>query len=216
MQSTRAQPRESGGPLWKFYKFIDAEIGKFLTTLDDDISLLIVSDHGAQAMKGSFALNQWLLQEGLLSLKDEKCGVIRAQDVDWEKSVWWGEGGYVGKLHVSPFVSTSPEILVEKLRERLQAQGLDGTVKLIEPSEVYPEVRGYPPTLFVSVSDLTIRCIGSISEEGTLWPKENDLGADAANHHPSGLFIERAATSHLLPDEPQLQDVYAWICGQLE
>ena len=127
-----------------------------------------------------------------------------------------GEGGYVGKLHVSPFVSTSPEIRVEKLRERLQAQGLDGTVKLIEPSEVYPEVRGYPPTLFVSVSDLTIRCIGSISEEGTLWPKENDLGADAANHHPSGLFIERATTSHLLPDEPQLQDVYAWICGQLE
>ena len=42
---------KSGGPLWKFYKFIDAEIGKFLTTLDDDISLLIVSDHGAQAMK---------------------------------------------------------------------------------------------------------------------------------------------------------------------
>ena len=209
-----AAPR-SGGPLWKFYKFIDAEIGKFLTTLDDDISLLIVSDHGAQAMKGSFALNQWLLQEGLLSLKDEKCGVIRAQDVDWEKSVWWGEGGYVGKLHISPFVSTSPEILVEKLRERLQAQGLDGTVKLIEPSEVYPEVRGYPPTLFVSVSDLTIRCIGSISEEGTLWPKENDLGADAANHHPSGLFIERAATSHLLPDEPQLQDVYAWIRRRL-
>ena len=63
---------KNGGPLWKFYKFIDEEIGKFLTTLDDDISLLIVSDHGAQAMKGSFALNQWLLQEGLLSLKDEK------------------------------------------------------------------------------------------------------------------------------------------------
>ena len=75
MQLTRAQPRRSGGPLWKFYKFIDEEIGKFLTTLDDDISLLIVSDHGAQAMKGSFALNQWLLQEGLLSLKDRKNAV---------------------------------------------------------------------------------------------------------------------------------------------
>ena len=29
---------KNGGPLWKFYKFIDEEIGKFLMTLDDDIS----------------------------------------------------------------------------------------------------------------------------------------------------------------------------------
>ena len=100
---------------------------------------------------------------GLLSLKHRRTGVIRAQDVDWKKSIWWGEGGYVGKLHISPFVSKSPKLLVEELRERLQVQCLDRTVKLLEPSEVYPEVRGYPPTLFVSVSDLTIRCIGSIS-----------------------------------------------------
>ena len=171
---------KNGGPLWKFYKFIDEEIGKFLMTLDDDVSLLIVSDHGAQAMRGSFALNQWLLQEGLLSLKHRRTGVIRAQDVDWKKSIWWGEGGYV-KLHVSPFVSTSPEILVEKLRKsagtrpRWNGQAHGTIWCTLKSGAIRP--------LFVSVSDLTIRCIGSISAGGTLWPKENDLGADAANHH---------------------------------
>ena len=112
---------------------------KFLMTLDDDISLLIVSDHGAQAMRGSFALNQWLLQEGLLQLEAPKNVVSYGHKTSTEKkSIWWGEGGYVGKLHISPFVSKSPKILVEELRERLQVQCLDRTVKLLEPSEVYP------------------------------------------------------------------------------
>ena len=41
-------------------------------------------------------------------------------------------------------------------------------------------------------------------------------GADAANHHPDGLFIERNPVVVYPGDEPQLRDVFAWICRQLD
>ena len=215
MQSTQAQPRAEW-PLWKFYKFIDAEIGKFLPTLDDDISLLIVSDHGAQAMRGSFALNRGSFKEGLLNSEGRRCG-HSGERRRLEKSVWWGEGGYVGKLHLSPFcLGKVRQHTVEELRERLQND------VWIEPS-TYRAHQGFTPKSRLSAHSfrlvsqhLTIRCIGSISEEGTLWPKDNDLGADAANHHPDGLFIEQPGSGdYLLPDEPPSRrvclDLGSWI-----
>ena len=208
-------PPQRHGPLWEFYKFIDQEIGTFVSTLSEDTSILVVSDHGAQAMKGSFALNEWLLQEDLLRLKEPKTGVIRAQDVNWEESTWWGEGGYVGKLHLSPFASASPHEAITGLRKRLEAQQFHENIQILEPNRIYPESRGFPPAAFVSVSELTIRCIGSVSLERDLWPKENDLGADAAKHHPDGLFIERSHAGAKLGQEPQLQDIYQWIRSQL-
>ena len=48
---------------------LDEQIGSVLELLDDDTLVLVVSDHGAQRLDGGFAINEWLIREGLLVLK---------------------------------------------------------------------------------------------------------------------------------------------------
>ena len=201
---------ERDGALWKFYKYIDAKLAEFIDSLPAETSILIVSDHGAQAMRGSFALNQWLVSQGLLKLKTQSLGPVKASDVDWEASTWWGEGGYIGKLHLSPYSELSPTQALEALDARLEVSNLSNQIQVQSPNALYPEVNGYPPTAFVEVSDLSLRCIGSLNEAGEIWPKDNDQGADAANHHVDGLYVQVRCAEKLTSRE-RLESVYDWI-----
>lgn len=197
-------------PLWEYYRYTDARIGEFLHRLEPTTSLLIVSDHGAQSMRGCFSLNQWLINHGLLVLKEAVSDVVRPEHVDWNASKWWGEGGYVGKLHASPKHRSSIYSDIDELRTLLERDGLQSRITLTTPGEVYPEVRGNPPNAFVTVDDYQIRCIGSIDESASLWREDNDLGSDAANHHPDGLFIAKGLHQRFKPRH-QLRDIYHWI-----
>ena len=51
-----------------YYRYLDSEIGSLIEGLGDDDALLVVSDHGAQAMFGGIQVNEWLIQEGYLTL----------------------------------------------------------------------------------------------------------------------------------------------------
>lgn len=204
------QPPKQGGPLWQFYKFIDEQLGRFLKALKPNTHILIVSDHGAQAMEGTFALNQWLLKNELLKPKTAKVGIVNSADVDWKESTWWAEGGYVGKLHLSPFAAQEPISAIQHLERLIAAEDFPNEVKLHLPEQLYPKVRGCPPTAFVEVDNLKVRCIGSLSETQSIWPRDNDLGADAANHHPNGLYI-RSWNQSGAERPAKLQDVYEWI-----
>ena len=53
-----------------YYRYLDCEVGALIEGLDDTTALLVVSDHGAQAMHGGIQVNEWLMQEGYLSLVD--------------------------------------------------------------------------------------------------------------------------------------------------
>ena len=206
-------PRREG-PLWNFYKYIDAKLESFTSKLPRDTSLLIVSDHGAQAMQGGFNLNQWLIDQGLLVLNQTPEGTVKPTDVNWHQSTWWGEGGYVGKLHLSPYVGEQPQRALDDLRARLAAEEFGNDVRVQAPHELYADVQGAPPTAFIVVKELRIRCIGSLASDHNLWPEDNDQGADAANHHPDGLFIQSGCTNELRGREA-LEAVYDWIKTEL-
>ncbi len=53
-----------------YYKFLDGRIGALLEVVPDDTVLLAVSDHGAKRMKGAFCVNEWLIEQGDLVLKE--------------------------------------------------------------------------------------------------------------------------------------------------
>ena len=63
---------QAGNPYEKvipdYYLWLDEQIGRVMESLDDDTALLIFSDHGAQKLDGGFAVNQWLIEQGLLVL----------------------------------------------------------------------------------------------------------------------------------------------------
>jgi len=207
-------PRRDG-PLWSFYKYIDSKLQSFISNLPCNVSLLIVSDHGAQAMRGGFCINQWLINQGLLELNHSPKAAVRPSDVNWQKSTWWGEGGYIGKLHLSPYAEHEPRDALNNLRARLELEAFDKEVLIHAPDELYDEVQGSPPTAFVEIEALKIRCIGSLDPSKNLWPMDNDQGADAANHHPDGLFIQSGFVNQL-PDTERLDAVYNWIRAEVQ
>ncbi|UCH85427.1 MAG: alkaline phosphatase family protein, partial [Candidatus Latescibacterota bacterium] len=53
-----------------YYIYMDDEVGKVLADLPEDTSVMLVSDHGAKGMHGGICINQFLIQEGLLHVKD--------------------------------------------------------------------------------------------------------------------------------------------------
>jgi len=86
-----------------YYRLLDQEIAETASILPDNTGILIVSDHGAQPMKGGFRLNQWLIQNGYLTLKksasDEQ--TLSPDIIDWSKTKAWGEGGYFGRIFLN-------------------------------------------------------------------------------------------------------------------
>lgn len=58
-----------GDSILEIYQRIDGAIGSLIERLDDDVVLLLMSDHGFGSFHKYIYLNNWLLQQGLLQLK---------------------------------------------------------------------------------------------------------------------------------------------------
>jgi predicted AlkP superfamily phosphohydrolase/phosphomutase len=68
----------------QLYVRMDNLLGEVLENIDEDTTLIVMSDHGFTHFKRGVNLNTWLYQNGYLALKDEKsiCG-------DWFENVDW-------------------------------------------------------------------------------------------------------------------------------
>ncbi len=78
-----------GDALHTTYKAMDEVLAKLAPYLDDETTLLIMSDHGFAPFRRAVHLNRWLMDEGYLTLKE---GVEPSDDtnifvhVDWAKT----------------------------------------------------------------------------------------------------------------------------------
>ena len=195
-------PFESAIP--DYYRYLDRELGEILGMLDDDTVVLVASDHGAQAMMGGFAVNQWLRQEGLLVLKDEPRyeGLVPFEkvEVDWEKTTAWGAGGYYsrifmnvqgrepqGKIPAGDYEKVRDELKV-KLEAIVDHEGNPMGSVVFKPEDLYREVRNVAPDLMVYFGNLRWRALGTFGLP-SLYTFENDLGPDDANHDQEGVFV---------------------------
>lgn len=187
-----------------YYRYLDREIGEILAMLDDDTIVLVVSDHGGQAMVGGFAINEWLRQEGLLVLKEEPLyeGLVPFEkvEIDWEKTTAWGAGGYYARVFMN-VKGREPQGLIpaaeyeqarDELKERIEAipdhQGNPMGSVVFKPEDLYREVRNVAPDLMVYFGNLKWRSVGSFGLPG-IYTFENDTGPDDANHTQDGVFV---------------------------
>lgn len=60
-----------GNAIRDYYRFIDGYLASVLAGLDDDTTLVIMSDHGFGPFRGFIHVNNWLLEKGWLHLKDD-------------------------------------------------------------------------------------------------------------------------------------------------
>jgi predicted AlkP superfamily phosphohydrolase/phosphomutase len=57
--------------LLRVYQAMDRNLGDLMSFIDDDTSLLVLSDHGAGPCHGIMYVNRWLRKEGLLSINHD-------------------------------------------------------------------------------------------------------------------------------------------------
>lgn len=55
--------------IFQFYKKADNLLGKILENIDDQVSVVVMSDHGGGPVYQKFYVNKWLMEIGLLELK---------------------------------------------------------------------------------------------------------------------------------------------------
>ncbi|MBN1579269.1 MAG: alkaline phosphatase family protein [Anaerolineae bacterium] len=186
----------------KYYQFIDERIGRLLERLPDDAAVLVMSDHGAQPMIGGICINDWLIEQGYLTLEYKPEGIVSMPmcEVDWSKTKAWGAGGYYGRLFFN-VQGREPEGIipadeVEAFKSEIIAKleaitDLDGNMigtRVFQPQEVYAEVNNIPPDLIVYFGDLAWRSVGTLGNEA-IHTFENDTGPDDANHAQHGMFM---------------------------
>ena len=185
-----------------YYRALDAELGETLACVDEDTTIMVVSDHGAKRMDGGICVNEWLRQHGYLTLKIEPRGITRwtADLVNWEKTKVWGEGGYYGRIFIN-VEDREPHGTVragdyENVRDELKAHleaivdeaGVNIGTRVFKPEEVYRACRNIPPDLIVYFGNLFWRSVGSVGYN-SIYTYENDTGPDDCNHAEMGMFI---------------------------
>jgi predicted AlkP superfamily phosphohydrolase/phosphomutase len=201
---------EPGNPyenaMLDYYKEIDREVGETLKILTPETSVLVVSDHGAKPMQGAICINEWLMKEGYLALKEPPAKRMRMtmEMVDWSKTIAWGEGGYYCRLFMNVEgrepQGTVPKDKYEAVRDEIKAkleamcdeEGKPLGTRALKPEDTYHQTNGIPPDLTVYLGDLDWRSSGSVGV-GSVYMYENDTGPDDANHAQEGIFIARMA-----------------------
>jgi len=207
---------ESGNPyegkILEYYKLIDAQVARMLSKIEDDTIVLVVSDHGGKKMDGGICINEWLWRNGYLALVEDPpqdqfdehgkriLTPFTKVEVDWEKTIAWGSGGYYGRVFLN-VEGREPQGKVkredyEKVRDELierfkaipDPNGNDIGTQVFKPQEIYRKVRNVPPDLIVYWGNLDWRSVGSFGH-GDIYTFENDTGPDDANHASNGMFI---------------------------
>lgn len=187
-----------------YYRSLDAEVGRLVECLGDETVIMVVSDHGAQPMRGGVCLNEWLIERGYLVVREtpSQPSALRPDVVDWSRTKAWADGGYYGRVFLNIegrepdgiLSASGAEQVVEELRAGLPAiTGFDGGcigAAVHRPSELFRQTRGVPPDLIVYFGDLAWRSIGSIGH-GSTTTDRNDTGPDDANHDWQGILILR-------------------------
>ncbi len=192
-----------------FYRLLDEEVGEFLDDVGAEVAVLIASDHGSQAMRGCFCINDWLAREGFLAFHETPrvAGTpLEKARVDWSRTRAWGAGGYYARLFFN-VRGREPEGIVdptdipgltEQLRSRLDGVRLPSGqplgIRLFSPSDVYRRVEGDPPDLMAYFGGTSWRSAGTVGH-GRLFLEENDTGPDDAVHSFDGVIAWREADS---------------------
>ncbi|MFX0036798.1 MAG: alkaline phosphatase family protein [Candidatus Hermodarchaeota archaeon] len=185
-----------------YYQYLDREIGEILDLVDKDTIIMIVSDHGAKAMKGLICINMALESLGLLKFKSKPEPGTRLNDaaIDWENTYAWGWGGYYARIFLnvkgrepqgiikSENFDEMREKVIEKLKSIKDDKGNYMNNIIYKPEEIFEVINGDAPDLMIYFDDLNWRSAGSVGYD-SMYLDENDTGPDDAVHDWFGIYI---------------------------
>ncbi len=199
------------GVVKELYRTADRIVGQTLDAIDDDTTLIVMSDHGFASWRRTFSVNAWLRENGYLTVKNpDKKKLSILGDVDWSRTRAYGIGlnglyinvrGREGKGIVHP---TEKDALIEEIREKLLAE-IDPVTGEPSITKVYATATDFDPGPYLAVGpDLVIgyakgtrgesdSALGEINAD-VYTDNLTDWGADHGMDHetvPGVLFSNR-------------------------
>jgi predicted AlkP superfamily phosphohydrolase/phosphomutase len=186
----------------EYYAFLDQQLGRLLDAAGEDAAVLVVSDHGARALRGGICINEWLIERGYLVLHryPERITPFAELEIDYARTQAFGEGGYYARIALNlqgrEPQGCLPPSAAGALRERLARElaelpGPNGerlAHRIVTPETAYREQRGLAPDLMVFFDDLGYRSLGSVGHR-SVYAMHNDTGADSCNHDWDGICV---------------------------
>jgi predicted AlkP superfamily phosphohydrolase/phosphomutase len=186
----------------RYYRALDRALGRLLAAADDDTAILVASDHGVRPLEFSFCINEWLLREGYLVLREPPgaAAPLRAEHVDWSRTRAWAEGGYYARVFLNVAGRELAGIVPPAEREALRRELADKLTRLPDregrpmlnrveaPEALYRRVQGRAPDLLAFFGDLAVRALSTVGG-GALYADGDDRGSDACNHDWDGIFV---------------------------
>lgn len=186
----------------EFYERIDSRLNSLLSLMDDETTVIIVSDHGAMPCHGGVCVNEWLIEKGYLYLKEYPEGVVRLSPdmIDWSRTSAWSEGGYYGRIFLN-VKNREPQGIIEpdnyhafrdELATRLASisdiNGQSIINEVLKPDELYVQQRNIPPDLMVYFDGLKRRALSTVGSV-EIFVDGAGFSLDDCNHDPLGIFI---------------------------
>lgn len=184
------------------YRFCDAQIGEVRELLDEDTLLLVHSDHSVQRLDGRINLNQWLINQGYMKLKQRPSQLtpLAKLDVDWKATSAWATG-YTGQLYVNLKDREALGIVhqdqydsfLDELSEKLIAipaeDGRKLDTKVFKRDDIhFGNYAQFGPDLFIYFD----QCRHNISElvgYDSIYSYETLKGPDDGGHGEFGYFV---------------------------
>ena len=186
-----------------YYMLLDRQLGELCELAGPETTVLVVSDHGTKRMDGTLNINDWLIQEGLLTLRDQPRAVssFKEEDVDWSRTVAWAWGGYYARVFIN-VAGREPEGIVapanyeavrDDLAQRLEAipnkDGEPMNTRALKPQDIYSGAQvGGAPDLLVYFDDLYWRA-GQNVGNASLYSPDTEIGPDDSVHDYDGIFV---------------------------
>lgn len=181
-----------------YYSYLDKRLGEILELLDGNTIVILASDHGMIKQEGKININNWLLKEGYLVLKE---GIDLSEKrrfdvnlVDMDKTVAYGGGAYNGRVYLNKkklennYEKVMGEI-IEKLKAIPNDKGEKLDTKIYKAEGIYKDFSSDEcPDLTVYFDDLRWASNPDLGQEG-LYSWHTAIGADSAGHSRQGCLI---------------------------
>jgi len=208
----REHPRYVEDPELKYgllnlYKKIDEELSNLVTQLPRDTVVIVMSDHGAKRMYARINVNEVLIQERFLKLKEKpsKPMTLKQLDekklIDWERTIAWSWGAYVGQVWIN-LEGREPKGVVKRSEyEDICRQVADALSKVRDPNGrklnnvVHYKWNAYTGPKTTYMPDITLYFdnlhYGANEMVGfnTVYSLETAKGPDDSNHGEYAIFM---------------------------
>ncbi|MCD6368247.1 MAG: alkaline phosphatase family protein [Thermoproteales archaeon] len=195
--------------LLDLYVQIDRELEKTLELIPKDTAVIVVSDHGAKRMFYRINVNEALMSEGFLKLKEkpkEPIGLADADKrglIDWEHTQAFALGAYIGQVFIN-LEGREPKGAVEKNEYiKVRKEVADFLKNIRGPNgekldnRVFVREEAYRGEYIDRMPDITVyfdnlhyganEALGL----GSLYSLETVKGPDDSNHGEYGIFVLR-------------------------